>query len=177
METVAKRYAQSLFSLALDQQAVLDYQKDMNLVNKIFFENPNFIRFFNEVSVSNEDKFRIIDQGFKDQVDTYIVNFLKLLIKKRRIKHILEINQEFKELANEYLGIEEGTLYTSFTLDSKQIKEVEAAISKKEQKTVKLTVINDPSLIGGIKVVIKNRVYDGSVKNKVSLLKKELLRK
>ncbi|WP_294580131.1 F0F1 ATP synthase subunit delta [uncultured Thomasclavelia sp.] len=177
METVAKRYAQSLFSLALDQQAVLDYQKDINLVNQVFLDDPKFIRFFNEVAISNETKYQIIDQAFKNQVDKYIVNFLKLLIKKRRIKHLLEINQEFKTLCNEYLGIEEGTLYTSFTLDNEQIKKIEAAIGTKESKTIKLTVVNDPTLVGGIKVVIKNRVYDGSVKNKVSLLKKELLRK
>jgi hypothetical protein len=52
-----------------------------------------------------------------------------------------------------------------------------AYLSKKENKTIRLRVVNDPSLIGGIKVEINNRVFDGSIKNKVALLKKELLRK
>lgn len=54
---------------------------------------------------------------------------------------------------------------------------MEDALSKKENKTIRLRVVNDPSLIGGIKVEINNRVFDGSIKNKVALLKKELLRK
>ena len=58
-----------------------------------------------------------------------------------------------------------------------EVKEVEDALSKKENKTIRLRVVNDPSLIGGIKVEINNRVFDGSIKNKIALLKKELLRK
>ena len=48
---------------------------------------------------------------------------------------------------------------------------------KKENKKVTLKVSIDPSLLGGIKVQIANRIYDGTIKNKVEMLKKELLRK
>ncbi len=57
------------------------------------------------------------------------------------------------------------------------LKQVEQAIGKVENKLVKLNVVKDPTLIGGIKVEVNNRVFDGTIKNKVSLLKKELLRK
>lgn len=58
-----------------------------------------------------------------------------------------------------------------------KLKKLKQLLSKKENKTIHLRVVKDPSLIGGIKVEINNRVFDGSIKNKVSLLKKELLRK
>ena len=47
----------------------------------------------------------------------------------------------------------------------------------KENKTITLRTVEDKTLIGGVKVQIENRVYDGSLKNKVSKLKTELLRK
>ena len=75
------------------------------------------------------------------------------------------------------MGIEEGTIYAVYDLSPDQIKVIEHAISQKEQKTITLRVVKDPSLIGGIRVQVGNRVYDGSIKNKVSKLKEELLRK
>ena len=35
----------------------------------------------------------------------------------------------------------------------------------------------DESLLGGVKVVVENHVMDGSIKNRMDLLKQELLRK
>lgn len=89
----------------------------------------------------------------------------------------MEIIEAFKALTNEHFGILEGILYTNYDISVQEVKEVEDALSKKENKTIRLRVVNDPSLIGGIKVEINNRVFDGSIKNKVALLKKELLRK
>ena len=93
------------------------------------------------------------------------------------MRYVMEIIKAFKSLTNEYVGIQEGILYSSYDISDAEVKEVETALSKKENKTIHLRVVKDPSLIGGIKVEINNRVFDGSIKNKVSLLKKELLRK
>ena len=82
-----------------------------------------------------------------------------------------------KRLKEVNFGILEGILYANYDISVQEVKEVEDALSKKENKTIRLRVVNDPSLIGGIKVEINNRVFDGSIKNKVALLKKELLRK
>ena len=66
---------------------------------------------------------------------------------------------------------------TPFALSDEQVKAIEEAISQKENKTITLRTVEDKTLIGGVKVQIENRVYDGSLKNKVSKLKTELLRK
>ena len=92
----------------------------------------------------------------------------------------MEIIEAFKALTNEHFGILEGILYANYDISVQEVKEVEDALYyliKKENKKISLRVVNDPSLIGGIKVEINNRVFDGSIKNKVALLKKELLRK
>ena len=44
----------------------------------------------------------------------------------------------------------------------------------KENRKISLIFKIDPSLIGGVKVVINNRIYDGSVKNKLSEMKQSL---
>lgn len=177
MESVAKTYAESLFSLAVEENKVTSYADDMSLVYAVFHEDNANVSFFSHVLIQDDVKFDLIDKSFKGQINQYIVNFLKLLIQKRRFRYILEICKNFQKLCNEYLGIEEGILYTGFILSDAEVASVEKAISKKENKTIQLHQVIDRNLIGGIKVQIENRVYDGSIQNRVEVLRRELLRK
>jgi F-type H+-transporting ATPase subunit delta len=83
--------------------------------------------------------------------------------------------KSFIGLCNKKLGIEEGLVYTPYALSDEQLKDVEKAMSEKENKTIVLRQIIDESLIGGIKVQINTRVYDDSIKNKVEKLRSKLL--
>ena len=166
MDAVAVGYAESLFDLAKEMNQVEAYSKDIDLIRTVFESDPSFVPFFSHVLIEDEAKCALLDN-----------NFLKLLVRKRRMRYVMEIIEAFKALTNEHFGILEGILYANYDISVQEVKEVEDALSKKENKTIRLRVVNDPSLIGGIKVEINNRVFDGSIKNKVALLKKELLRK
>lgn len=177
MSAIATRYAESLFDLALEENKVEGYSKGIEVILEVFTQDPAIVSFFNHVLIDDAAKFEVIDKSFKGQIDIYICNFLKLLIRKRRIRYILEIITSFKEMCNAHLGIEEGIIYTSYDLEQADIHKIEEAIGIKENKKVILKAIKDESLIGGVKVQLKNQVIDASIKNKVEMLKKELLRK
>ena len=157
MSVVGDRYAESLFDLAKEENKVTQYLDDIKLVGEVLDSDPQIVQFFNHVQ--------------------YVLNFLKLLVQSRRIRYIDDIVKSYINLSNQYLGIEEGMIYTPYELTDQQIQDIEKAISQKENKKVTLKVSIDPSLLGGIKVQIANRIYDGTIKNKVEMLKKELLRK
>lgn len=177
MEVVASRYAESLFDLAKEENKVEAYKKDMDFVATIFKSDPTFVPFFSHVLIEDDVKFDLITKSFKGQIDEYVCNFLKLLVKKRRIRYILDICNAFKSLCNVYQGIEEGIIFTSYDLTSQQVQEIEKAVGTRENKKVVLKVVKDVSLIGGVKVQIGNQIIDASIKNKLETLKKELLRK
>ncbi|BBH28041.1 F0F1 ATP synthase subunit delta [Intestinibaculum porci] len=174
---VADRYAESLFALAEDENAVDAYLKDMKLVDTVLESDPVFIQFFSHVLVSDDDKYKLLDQAFASSVSKYVLNFLKLLVKKRRVRYIRDIVRSFIGLCNKKLGIEEGIVYTAYPLSDAQIKDIAGAVSKKENKSIVLRQIVDQNLIGGIRVQINDRVYDDSIKNKVEKLRNELLGK
>ena len=177
MSVVGDRYAESLFDLAKEENKVTQYLDDIKLVGEVLGSDPQIVQFFNHVLIENEKKIQLLDQSFKGNVDQYVLNFLKLLVQSRRIRYIDDIVKSYIKLSNQYLGIEEGTIYTPYKLTDQQIQDIEKAISKKENKKVTLKLSIDSSLLGGIKVQIANRIYDGTIKNKVEMLKKELLRK
>ena len=177
MSVVGDRYAESLFDLAKEENKVTQYLDDIKLVGEVLDSDPQIVQFFNHVLIENDKKIQLLDQSFKGNVDQYVLNFLKLLVQPRRIRYIDDIVKSYINLSNQYLGIEEGMIYTPYELTDQQIQDIEKAISQKENKKVTLKVSIDPSLLGGIKVQIANRIYDGTIKNKVEMLKKELLRK
>lgn len=176
MESVAKIYAESLFSLAKENNAVEIYQKDMLKVQDVF-EDSSFVQFFSHVALADEIKNDVMKKAFQGQVQEYVYNFLLLLVKKRRINYILGICHEFQSLCNDYFGVKVGKIYTAYELTPDDIVKIEKSMSQKENKKVKLSVVIDSSLIGGIKVKINNHVYDDTLSNKLESLKQELLRK
>lgn len=172
MSVVGDRYAESLFDLAKEENKVTQYLDDIKLVGEVLDSDPQIVQFFNHVLIENDKKIQLLDQSFKGNVDQYVLNFLKLLVQSRRIRYIDDIVKSYIKLSNQYLGIEEGMIYTPYELTDQQIQDIEKAISQKENKKVTLKVSIDPSLLGGIKVQIANRIYDGTIKNKVEMLKK-----
>lgn len=176
METVATRYAESLFDLAKEENRIEQYEKDMTLVSNVF-DTEGLVQFFSHVSVKDGDKYDILNKSFKDQVNVYVLNFLMLLVKKRRIKYIKDICKEFQSLCNEHFGIVVGKVFTAFELSENQLNKIEEAISQKIGKKTKLHMVIDSTLIGGIRVEVNNHVYDDSLSYKLESLRKELLRK
>lgn len=176
MDTIASRYAESLFALAKEEKAVETYSKDIEKVENVF-QDDVFVQFFSHVAVQDDEKIKILKESFQNQISEYVLNFLLLLVKKRRIRYIRFICQNFQKLCNDYLGIKEGTVYSAYTLKQEEIKKIEDAMSHKMKKKVQLHMVIDETLIGGIRVEIDNHVYDDTLSYKLESLRKELLRK
>lgn len=83
MDTIAKRYAEALFALAKEENAVKTYQKDMEKVEDIFHDQ-SILQFFSHVAIHDEDKYQVLNQCLKGQIETYVYQFLLLLIKKKK---------------------------------------------------------------------------------------------
>ena len=100
---VAERYAESLYQLALEDHALEDYLADMKLVDTVLESNPEFEKFFSHVLVDDEAKCALLDKGFGTSVNHYVLNFLKLLVKKRRTRYIAPITKSFIKMSNSIL--------------------------------------------------------------------------
>ena len=78
---------------------------------------------------------------------------------------------------NTRLDIEEGIIYSTIKLNEDEINKISEALTKRTSKKVELKNQIDESLIGGVKIVIKDRVYDSSIKYKLEQLKSSLIKK
>ena len=174
MESIASSYGLALFEIAKEEDRLREFKQDLEFIQEAL--DQSHLKFFNQKMISQEDRIALLEKCFKENVQPMVLNFLKLLVVKGRMTNLFEIIKEYKELYNSALGIVEGIVFSTTILSDNQIKGIETAVSKKEGKKVLLTSKIDESLIGGIKVVIEDHVYDGSIKNKITSLQSELLK-
>lgn len=176
MEKVANRYAEALFEFACEEHKVNDWQNQMGLIKQALAQDEKTQMFFASKRVSSEDKKALLDQAFKSSIDTYIMNFIFLLVDKSRISQFDLIARKFHRLCNGYKGIKEGFVYSIRELSDEEIKQIETSVSKKLDTNVELTNRISKDLISGIRVVVEDVVIDGSMKYKLDNLRSELLK-
>jgi len=173
MNEVALRYADALYSLALEKKCIDAYKAEINQLQKLLFQNPEFVDLLSSAFVPEEEKEKIIDSTLVG-VNDDIKSLFKVVIKNHRIKYLLDILRQFNSLCNEYRGVKEGLLYSTIHLSETKIEEISKAVAKEENCDIELINIIDPSLIGGVRVVVNDHIYDGSLKNQLEELKRNI---
>jgi F-type H+-transporting ATPase subunit delta len=101
-------------------------------------------------------------------------NFVRVLAENGRLGVVTEIRAHFEALKNEREGTVDADVYTAFEMDPGQLADLVSRLEKKTGRKVKARVSVDKSLIGGVKVVIGDKVIDGSARAQLSALENAL---
>ena len=177
MNELTSRYALALFSLKRDENTLLESQQEVKELRRIIKENDDFVSLLDSHYLTIDERLAIVEKVFAS-IDGEIKNFIKIIVENNRALYLPEILDDFNSLVNEYRGVKEGLVYSAMPLSEKEVDHISQSISKIERMPIELKNKVDPTLIGGIKVVINDHVYDGSIKHqledmRLSLLKKE----
>ena len=176
MNQIAQTYAEALFSLGLEDKKLTKLQDEGKTLSEIIHDNEDFLLLIDSRFMSREERQDIASKILKD-FDEDIVSFVKVLIANNRTNYIKDVLEAFNSLCNEYKGVKEGLIYSAFPLDKETLNKIKNKISQIEGMDVELISRIDPSLIGGVKVVINSHVYDGSIKNQLEKMQIDLLGK
>lgn len=174
MDSLYVRYANALLSIAKEKGKIKETKADISSLVEFLKSNEEVGLYLKSYFVSEDAKYQLVDKICKDASLKELSSFIKLLIKKHRFNKFKEIAAEFIKEANEELNISEGYVYSTSKLSKEQINKIEDAISKKLNKRVELINRIDDRLIGGVKVVVHDHVFDGSIKNKIETMKNNL---
>lgn len=176
MLEIAQNYANALLSIAIEDNKVIDYQTEAKELSKIIKDNPDFLMLIDSRFLSVEERKEEVEKVLKG-FSTDVINFIKIIVSHNRVNYLEDILEAFNTLCNESRDIVEGLIYTAFPLKEETLLKIKNKISQIEHRDVDLIVRVDPSLIGGVKVVINSHVYDGSIKNQLEKMQIDLSRK
>ena len=80
MTTATSLYGQSLYDLAAEEGLSEEILMQMEAVEKIFAENPDYITLLLEPSIPRRERLGLLEEAFKDQLHPYLLNFLMILL-------------------------------------------------------------------------------------------------
>jgi F-type H+-transporting ATPase subunit delta len=169
MPLVEKRYAQAL--LELSEKDVDSIRQEFEDFVNIYNSDDEFSSFLLDPRIKTDNKKAAIKNIFTDKLSRNMLNFILLLIDKHRVNNISDIYMQFAILLNERNNVLDMQIITAEPLAEQQLGSIKEKFRNKYNASeVNATETIDPSIIGGIKVIIGDKVYDGSIKGRIESL-------
>lgn len=189
---VSQRYAKAFYELVSSKDQVDVVLKDFKVFLQVFTESSieektsellgrhQKSKIFTLLSgplLTIEQKRQLIDDIFglqESRVSVISIDFLKFLLHKNRIGHILEIIGAFSDKHDRQENLIRGQVFTHSDLTVEERAEVEKAMSERLNKQVSFKYFKRPSLLGGVLIKLDGWLFDGTISNQLVMLKEHL---
>lgn len=170
-KSVARRYAEAFFSIAREAGKVDEYQQELELVVRTVDESELLQEYFAHLLIPAKEKKEVANKIFAGQVSQATMNFISIIIDKKREAYLALITEQYTEMADEQRNILKAEMYSAREIPDADVSELAEKLSVSTGKTVQLKPMVDPSLLGGIKVRIGDQIVDATVAKKLEMLK------
>ncbi len=171
--TLNRRYAKSFLDLAVEQNVLEQVNDDMVFILGVI-ESSRELRTMLKSPVISEDKKRaVLEAVIGPSVSTLTNSFVKIILKKGRESQIEGIAHGFRNLYRAHHGIEEAVITSAHDLTDAQKEDTRTKLRAVTGSTIQIKEIIDPSIIGGIKIRVGDRQYNGSLAYQLEQLKRQ----
>jgi F-type H+-transporting ATPase subunit delta len=188
---IANPYAEAFFQLGLslyikDDNPDIFYKLifDIQDLLKLLSETPELESFLQNPLHSPESKKVVLEKALKNKISPNTMNFLNLLIDKKRIGYIESIGKKFLEKAYDFVCIKFVEVWSVIELTPKQQKALINKINDMlgpvftepyiQAANIQLTLRIDKKILGGLVIKIGSKVIDLSLRGELQRLGKEL---
>ncbi|HET8648957.1 MAG TPA: ATP synthase F1 subunit delta [Gemmatimonadales bacterium] len=175
-ETIARNYAEALFTLGEQSGQTELYADLMDAVAGAVETSPDIQAMLMSPRVPKAEKSRLLSAALEESAPREFVLFLQAVVKRGR-------QQLFGEIAREYLGLLDIKLnrvragVTVAREPNQAMRDaIAAALNEALGKEVLPSYHVDPAILGGAIVRVGERIYDGSVRRRMTRLRRELLK-
>lgn len=175
IEIASKRYSQSLFEAALEQNKLELVFEELAGLKRVIEDNQAFFKVLEYPFITLDEKVKIIKEVFSKSFDVIICDFLKVLIEKDRVYILDEILKDFEELYYDYKKLLKVQVTTAFELDEGYKERLIGKLKDVFKQNVVIDVKLDPSIVGGLYIKAKDKVIDATVRGKLERMKDNLL--
>lgn len=167
MTELAREYGDGLYALTEEESISQEVLAQMLELKALFRSQPDFIRLLGNMSLSKDERVKILDSVLRGQIHPYLLNFLKILCERGALTEYEGCLAAFKTLYNQAHGIVEASVTTAVALDDDQRARMSEKLSAMTGKTVVLTEKVDESLMGGVLLEMNGQRYDNTLRNRL----------
>lgn len=169
---LAKRYAQALFDLAVENNILEEVEQDMILVKSVLDESRVLRKVMSNPVIDYSKKIKVLDRIFEGKIQKLSLKFLQLITRKGREVYITYICSAFDVIYKDYKNIMPVQLTTAMEVDEKVKQEILDKLAGVMGKNLEVTEKVDQKLIGGFTLNFEDYQYNNSVKKQLQRLAK-----
>jgi F-type H+-transporting ATPase subunit delta len=173
-ETIARNYAETLFELGERDGNTERYADLLDAVAAAIEQTPRVQAVLMSPKVPKSEKARILAGALRETPREFVL-FLQAMIKRGRQQLLREVATEYLGLLDQKLDRVRAGVTLARTPDERLKRAIQDALSRQLGKQVIPAFTVDPEILGGTIVRVGERVLDGSVRRRMTKLRRQLL--
>ena len=173
--TVARPYAEAAFKLALEGRNLAGWSDMLSLLGTVVADDA-VAAHVDDPNIDDRALESLLLGIFGDKLDGQGRNFLQVLVQNQRLMLLPQIRIQYEELRREHEGVLEATIMSALQISDEQVRSLVAALEAKNGRKVTARVEVDPELIGGVRIVVGDKVIDATVRGRLDAMAAALAR-
>ena len=169
------RYAQALFLLAEKSDQLERVEKELTEAGGLVSRHPEISRLLMNATLAREEKEDFLEKVFPATFSPLLINFLKVLVQKKRFQILCFVREKFHRLYEEKRGIQRIRVKAAVSLNEEIQQRLRRALEKKLGRKVYLETTADPEILGGLILDFDGTQIDASFRSRLQELKQRLL--
>lgn len=170
----SKRYAQAAFEIAQQKEKLEEWRSDLRRIAELA-RDAEFTSLVENPKLPFEPKAKLA-QAALGKVNPLALNLAYLLIAKGRLKSASQIADEYDRLLDDFHGIGHARVITAVPLDDTNRERLSQRLEAIIGRKVSLSLQVDPNVLGGFVARIDDRVIDCSIRNKLEMLRRSVVK-
>ncbi len=173
--TIAESYAETLFELALRHDALEPFAAAFRELSELLEREPRVRVFLETPKVEAATKKQVVAEALRGRVPPLFLNFVLVVIDKRRQRLLLQVGRAYGALLDAHLGRVHVQVTFAREPDERLEEDVTAELSRVLAKKVVPHVRVNPHILGGVVIRYGDRVMDGSLRRRLLSMRRQLM--
>ena len=173
--TVARNYAEVLFEIGEKHKLLDSFVASFNALEAAAGADRRIRQFLESPQIETDAKKQALRKALGSAASPLFINFLLVVLDKRRQRLLFDIGAEYRALVDERMGRAHVQVTLAHEPDAKAQAEIKRQLSRVLGRDVIPHVSINREILGGIIVRYGDRVLDGSLRRRLVSLRNRLL--
>jgi F-type H+-transporting ATPase subunit delta len=173
--TIARNYAEALLAAAEGKGQVEPFGQLMDAVAGAVRADERIALVLESPRVAKAEKARILEEALEGAAPPEFVRFLQAVMRRGRQGLLSEIAQAYDNLVDLKLNRVHAAVTVAQEAEAALRQQIIDRLAKALGKDVRALFRTDPGILGGVVVRVGDRIFDGSVRRKMSVLRRRML--
>jgi F-type H+-transporting ATPase subunit delta len=171
---IARRYAAAMFDLGSKQNQLDRTLDDVQEIARLFSKHT-LAFLLREPKIPAQRKETVLREALSARVLPVSLNLALLVVQRGLVDLMPNIAHELQQMVFDYKNQAVAEVTTAAPMDEQQQTLVKQALEQRTGKTILLQTKVNPDILGGVVARVGDQVIDGSVQQRLQVLKRQLL--